>query len=395
MNFYEWTDTGNYKPDQKVRWHACDPDFYKYLIGIIQTARLSVHLQYYIIDPDSTGLPILEACKAAAKRGVKVKILADGFGSDKLTTEHVNELESAGVDFRFFKPFIYSDEFYVGRRLHHKIVVIDEAIAIVGGMNIADRYPGNESTPPWIDYAVTVEGDVSKDLAEYCNNFFHKSNKKLNRSLKNMFRSQGELRSNTSWARMRVNDSLRGKREISSSYNRATRRAKSSITIIGGYFLPGRRYRRNLVYASRKGVQIKVILTKNSDVKMVKYASDYLNGFLIRNKIQIYEANETMVHGKVMIVDELYSTVGSYNQNNLSALLSIETNIDIIDQKFSSDFKAHLDQLIEEQCTRVTAENYYKKSTILTQLLRWFSYKILRVSLRILLLLNRVFSIKE
>jgi cardiolipin synthase len=362
---------------------------------LILHSHTSVHLQYYIIDPDSTGEVILQACKEAAQRGVKVMFVADAFGSDKLTRVHIEDLNSAGVNFRYFKPVFSSGEFYVGRRMHHKILVVDEKISVVGGMNIADRYPGTDGALPWIDYAVSVSGNVSRDLARYCEKIFYRSSITGKGQFNNPFRPFRNLDRSATWVRMRINDSLRGRREVSNSYNRATRRARRSITIVGGYFLPGARYRRNLIYASRNGVEIRVILTRNTDVKLVKLASDYLYRFLLRNGIRVFESNERMVHGKVAVVDDTFVTIGSYNQNNLSALLSLEANIDIVDEKFATSFRSHFDELIREECTEVTIEKFLNRSTFGKQFLRWLSYKMLRVSLRILLLMNRVLSPKE
>jgi cardiolipin synthase A/B len=393
--YYNWTDTSFYKTAQNLRWHLCNADFFDYLVQMIDSAQESIQLQYYIIDPDSTGIPVLTACRRAAERGVSVKLLADGFGSDKLTDKDEATLKLAGVDFRFFRPLITSGEFYVGRRMHHKILIVDEKIGVVGGMNIADRYKGIEGNPAWIDYAVSVEGEVCKDLTKYCNKIFNKESKPSIKNVKNPFKPTKTLDTSKSWVRLRVNDALRGKREISNSYNRATRRAAKSIVIVGGYFLPGRRYRRNLIFASRKGVEIRVILTKNTDVKLAKYASDYLYNFLMRNKVRIFESNNAMVHGKVAIVDDMFTTIGSYNQNNLSAMLSLEANIDVIDADFSTNFRKHLDSIIDNECTEITPEYFYRKSTIAIKIRRWVSYKLLRISLRILLLLNRIFVLRD
>lgn len=395
MQAYEWTDTAFFEKCHDPKWHACDAEFYRYMEQLILKSESSVHLQYYIIDPDLTGMMILDACKAAASRGVKVMLVADAFGSDRLGRTHIEELQASGVQFRYFKPVFSSGEFYVGRRMHHKILVVDEKTSVVGGMNIADRYPGTGGEPPWIDYAVSVTGNVSRDLARYCEKIFYRSSITGKGQFNNPFRPFRRLSRSETWVRLRINDSLRGRREISNSYNRAARRAKVSMTIVGGYFLPGARYRRNLVYASRKGVEIRVILTRNTDVKLVKLASDYLYRFLLRNGIRVFESTKRMVHGKVAVVDDTFVTIGSYNQNNLSALLSLEANLDIIDEKFAGDLRSHFDQMISSECTEITFENYLRRSTFGKQFLRWLSYKLLRVSLRILLLINRVINIKE
>lgn len=143
-------------------------------------------------------------------------------------------------------------------------------------------------------------------------------------------------------------------------------------------FYPGRKYRKILQNASNRGVEIKIIMTKFSDVPTVKYASDYLYGWLLRNKIKIFEYNNAMVHGKVAIVDETWSTIGSYNQNHLSAYLSIELNLDIVNTEFSKKFNNHLLEVIKNECTEVTTDSYYRDASVFAKLRRWISYQLVK-----------------
>ncbi len=392
METTDWSDSIFYKPGHQVKWFRSGETYFQFLCKLILSARKVIHIQFYIIDPDETGTMILDACKSAAKNGIQVFMLVDRFGSDKLTKEHESELTDSGINFRFFKPLYSKGEFYVGRRMHHKVMVVDNEKAVVGGANIANRYRGNHEEKAWIDYAVLVEGPLCPDLTKYCEKYYFQNFTPKRPTLKFPLQSGIKFFADESYARMRINDSLRGKREISISYNRATRRAKKSITIVGGYFLPGRRYRRILTNAVKRGVEIRIIMTKYSDVKVVKYASDYLYKFLLTNNIKIFESNDTMVHGKVAMVDDTYCTVGSYNQNHLSALLSIELNIDIIDQEFTSGFREHMDILIKTECTEVTKENFDQNSTFVLRSKRWFSYQMLRISLRGILLFNKIFG---
>ncbi len=102
-----------------------------------------------------------------------------------------------------------------------------------------------------------------------------------------------------------------------------------------------------------------------------------------------------MVHGKVAIVDETWATVGSYNQNHLSAYLSIELNLDIVSHSFGSGFNNHLLEVIDTECTEVTTESYNRNSSALSKLRRWVSYQLVRLSLRILFVVNRIFNVND
>ncbi|MBL0341718.1 MAG: hypothetical protein IPP71_12715 [Bacteroidetes bacterium] len=370
--------------------------FFEHMNVLIAKAEKIIHLQIYLIDPDETGNLLMGALITAAKRGVEINLVIDDFGSAKLSEAETQKLIEAGINVKRFEPFLASDKFYVGRRMHHKIMVVDEKFAMVAGVNIADRYRGSTLTPPWLDYGVFVEGPVCKELAIACvrimeRKFIPASPKwpKLPR------KGKGLNVDDEVWVRIRKNDWLRNKREITQSYNKASQMATKSITIVGGYFLPGRKYRRILANASRKGVEIKIIMTHFSDVPTVKYASDYLYGWMLRNNIRIFESKTSMVHGKVAIVDETWSTIGSYNQNHLSAYLSIELNLDIVNREFSTNFHNHLLEVIDKECIEVTQESYYRNSSVFSKLRRWTSYQLVRISLRMLFIVNRIFGIND
>ena len=114
--------------------------YFDCLLTTIESARQSIHLQTYIYDDDETGELVASALKAAVKRNVEVYLLADGYASGSMSRSFINGLREAGIHFRFFDPIFKSKYFYFGRRLHHKVVVVDGSFALVGGVNISNRY---------------------------------------------------------------------------------------------------------------------------------------------------------------------------------------------------------------------------------------------------------------
>ncbi len=390
-----WKDVTNYKDGHTVEWMRGGTAFFQELVRLIHSAQKNIHFQVYLIDPDETGIMILKALEDVARKGIEVNLVVDDFGSGKLKEIHEESLAAAGVLFKRFETLMSTDKFYVGRRMHHKILIIDEKIAIVGGMNIANRYSGTPDLPAWLDYAVKVEGPVCAELTVACKRILERQFKPSTPKWPQIFTSKRSLDITKTWVRIRKNDWLRNRVEITQSYNRAVRLSNKSITIVGGYFLPGRRFRSLLANASKRGVEIRIIMTQLSDVPVVKYASDYLYGWLLRNKIRIYESHNSMVHGKVAIVDKTWATVGSYNQNHLSAYLSIELNLDIVSHPFASGFNDHLLEVIKTECNEVTTESYQRNSSPLSKLRRWVSYQLVRLSLRILFVVNRIFNVND
>jgi cardiolipin synthase len=390
-----WRDIHDYIEGHTLAWYRGGKAFFDELAGLIDSARQEIHFQVYLIDPDETGWFIMDRLMAAAQRGVTVYLVVDDFGAGKLTEATTNKLEASGIIFKRFEPYFMTGKYYVGRRMHQKVVVIDERIAVVGGMNVADRYRGTPDQPAWLDYAVRVEGPVCVQLAKACLRVMERQFLPAAPRWPNILKRGGRLDPDKTWVRIRKNDWLRNRREITSGYNRAVRNARHTITIVGGYFLPGLHFRRLLAAASRRGVAIRIILTRFSDVPVVKYASDFLYGWLLRNKIRIYESKEAMVHGKVAIVDDLWVTVGSYNQNHLSAYLSLELNLDIVNREFAAGFHRHLLEVIDHECAEVTYDSYERRAGWYTKLRRWVSYQLVRLSLRMLFAVNRIFGVND
>jgi cardiolipin synthase len=114
-------------------------DYFQRLTDLISNAQTEIHLQTYIFKNDSTGTMIVNALKEAAARNVKIYLFLDTYGSSLLSWAFVKELESQGIKVRFFSLFFSKNIFHLGRRLHHKVAVADDKIALIGGINVADN----------------------------------------------------------------------------------------------------------------------------------------------------------------------------------------------------------------------------------------------------------------
>jgi len=156
------------------------------------------------------------------------------------------------------------------------------------------------------------------------------------------------------------------------------------MIIFASYFLPGRNERRLLRNASRRGVDIKIVLSAESDAPVFKRATNFLYDFILRNNITIYEYLPANLHAKVATVDGKWSTIGSYNLNHLSDYGSIEMNADILDSGFASDFEALLLKIIRKDCRQVTFEEYAHRKTWLFQLTDWVAYQMIRIMMRVM-----------
>lgn len=376
-----------YYPADNVRLVYSGNDYFQRLEKIIDDSKFELHIQTYKFDNDSTGLSIIEKLKNAADRNVKIFILLDSFGSSNFPNYLKRELRDHGINLRFFAPLLSTHSFYLGRRLHHKVVTADNEIALIGGINIADKYHGTSLQLPWLDYAVELKGSICQGIQKFCNNIYHK------RSYRKIKSPTEEFNIDKTLIRIAINDWVNNKTEISKSYLTAIRKAKHEIIIVGGYFIPGRRIRIALRQASKRGVKVKIILAGISDIKLVARATEFFYSYLLRHNIELYEWRGSVLHGKAAVIDNEWSTIGSFNLNHLSSYASIEMNVEIDSAEFSNVFVTHLYEIIS-RCRLVSRVTYESKNIWLNKLLNWISFRLIRISSFVLTLFSyhRIFK---
>ncbi|TRX28607.1 hypothetical protein FNW25_04250 [Flavobacterium franklandianum] len=350
-------------------------DYFSRLERIILESKTEIHIQTYIFDYDNTGKRIIAALKEAASRNVKINILIDGFGSLSFPTEIINELSKIGIELRVFSPFFSANSLYIGRRLHHKIIVSDAKTALIGGINIAEKYHGTEKTTPWLDYAVEINDEnIAESLQKLCRDIYFKNRIIRRKEITSIF-DKGEVNSIS----VLQNDWLKRKNEIFKTYINKISTAEKEIVIVSSYFLPGKRLINALKKASQKGVIIKLILSGISDVPMARRASCHLYSKLLRFNIELYEWKKSVLHGKIAVIDGNWTTIGSFNLNNLSSFASIEMNVAIDSEDFATNYLLHLNEIIA-QCDRITPETLKLTHVLTSKLTNWFSYWISRTA---------------
>lgn len=369
----------NYTVNNRVQLVRSGKDYFNTLVNTINKAQESIHLQTYVFSNDETGQFVAKALKEAALRGVKVYLLADAYASQGLSKDFIEGLTYSGINFRFFEPLFRSKYFYFGRRLHHKVTVIDVKYAIVGGINIANRYNDIGGEPAWLDFALLVEGEVVKELCVLCWKTWEGF--KVNVSTPcytNNF--QFTIPANESVeVKMCRNDWIRRKNEITATYVSMLRNASKEVTILCSYFLPGKVIRKQMLYAIKRGVTIRVVAAGRSDVEMMKYAERWLYDWLLRNGIHLYEYNKNILHAKVSVCDDEWMTIGSYNINNISAYASIELNLDVRNASFSQSTRLIMEKIIAEDCVRITPARLLAAKNIFNQFMGWLSYQLFRL----------------
>ncbi|MBU0731146.1 MAG: cardiolipin synthase ClsB [Proteobacteria bacterium] len=344
-------------------------------------ARKEIYLETYIYENDVTGQRITEALTRAARRGVKVHVMIDGYGSKDLPRSMLDVLRAGGVKTLIYRPKISPWTFRRKRlrRLHRKIAVIDREIAFVGGMNIIGD-SGTTGEPPHHDYAVAVQGplvDVIRLSAQrlwslVAWSYFRKGT--ILKSAPPVLTFTGGRMS----AAFLVRDNIGHRRDIEAAYLQAIDRAQSEIILANAYFLPGFNFRHALINAARRGVRVVLLLQGRVEYFLQHYASRALYGTFLDAGIEIYEYQKSFLHAKVAVIDGHWATVGSSNIDPFSLLLSREANVVVDDEEFGATLTQSLKKTMATEGLRILRDKW-KQQSVGLRFMSWCSYGLLRL----------------
>ena len=361
-------------------------EFFPALIAAIAEAQHDIHVETYIFAADRSGLAVADALIAAARRGVGVRVLVDGFGTPDFAQTVQPRLAAAGVMALVYRPEVarFRLRRHRLRRLHRKLAVIDGTVAFVGGINIVDDLSDAQRSPGRYDYAVRVEGPLLQPIARSVRRLWeiatwvsHKRRFRLATGARPARAPRGEQR-----AAFVVRDNIRHRRDIEESYLAALADARRSIVLANAYFLPGRRFRRALVDAAQRGVDVCVLLQGRVEYRLAHYATQALYDRLLRAGIRVFEYQRSFLHAKVAVVDAAWATVGSSNIDPFSLLLAKEANVVALDTGFAGQLRASLQKAMRDDAVELHAADWQRRPWP-SRLLRWASYNVVRAALGI------------
>ena len=349
--------------------------YYEKFLKMIRSAKESIHLQTYIFEIDAIGSKVQYELIEAARRGVEVCVLVDSIGSRNLTHDAEVKFAEGGVHFCRFNGIQIKWLYRWGRRLHHKILLIDYKEAMVGGINVLDSCLP-ESTIPQLDFAVYFNGPSTVKLAAYTQHIFRKASKKnvSNKNEKEFIHHETGLDLGIS-----INDWIHGRAVITKQYARITKEAQHQITIINSYFFPRKKFMKQLTDAAARGVRVRLILPKYSDWPSYILASEYLYDYFLKRGVEIYLWKKSVLHGKLATVDNKWSTIGSFNLNYTSYQQNLEMNIDIYSPKYTEFLNHEIETTILTGCERVDPSGHIEKHPLKTRVSRFVFYIILSI----------------
>ncbi len=367
--------------------------YFPALAAALDAAAAEVFLETYIFADDQTGSLIADALARAAARGVATHLLLDGFGARDFAPRLRGMLAAAGVELLVFRPQVSPWPLWRQRsrlrRMHRKLACADGAVAFVGGINVIDDYDTPDQTPPRYDYAVRIEGPLAARVrGETARLWTRVSWATLGRRWPGFAPharraprpapAQPGPNPGGQRAALVVRDSVRHRRDIEETYLELIGTAREEVLIASAYFFPGRRFRRALAAAARRGVRVTLLLQGRVEYVLLHYASRALYGSLLASGIAIQEYHRSFLHAKVAVFDRRVASVGSSNIDPFSLLLAREANVFVDDPHFAAELRSSLMEAIERGARAVPLTRWRRLSLWLRVRI-WIGYRIARL----------------
>jgi cardiolipin synthase A/B len=345
-----------WRDGNRVRLLENGEEFYPRVFDAIGRARSEVFVETFILFDDPVGRQLQRALIAAARRGARVELTVDGYGSHDLPAPFLDALTTAGVRVHLFdpRPRLLGLRVNIFRRMHRKIVVVDGRVAFVGGLNYSRDHVRDHGPAAKQDYAVEVEGPLAADVRALAAGAVAPPSRWWRRRP-----AAGALMppdAGRAVALLAARDNHRRRDEIEWHYRDAIRRARREVIVANAYFFPGYRLLRELRDAARRGVDVRLVLQGNPDMPWVRWVALTLYDYLLQGGVRIYEFCERPLHAKVAVIDGEWATVGSSNLDPLSLSLNLEANVVVRDREFAGHLRERLARLMDEHCVAVGPE---------------------------------------
>jgi cardiolipin synthase len=356
------------------------PATYKSMFEALQAARSHIHLEMYIIEDDEVGQRFADALIAKRKQGVQVVLIYDSVGSLATPKEYFQRLQDAGVDtleFNPVNPLAAKAGWQLNQRNHRKLLIVDGKVAFLGGINISGVYSSGSLTAgsrssakktdgektdkrdqrPWRDTQIRVEGPV---VAELQKTFIEAWQKQKNEPppTKNPFpplKPEGKetVRVVAGWADETVS-------AVYVTLLSAINSAESEILLTIAYFVPDPQLMGALKDASKRGVDVKIILPSYTDFWAVFHAGRSHYDELLEAGVKIYERQDRVLHAKTALVDGVWSTIGSTNLDWRSLLHNHELNAVVLGTEFGAQMHAMFERDLAAS-QQITLEQWRKR----------------------------------
>jgi cardiolipin synthase len=349
--------------------------YFDHLIKDIEDAKNSITVEMYIFNDDLLGKKLAGHLVAAQIRGVKVQIIVDGVGSYNFYERLGGLFEKHGITVRTFNPlpllhpltkkvnFLRKFQIFMlrlgrlNKRNHRKVVTIDEQIMYTGSFNFTAEHTSFHHTHAWKDVGIRVTGQMVK---------YAVLNFKRNWRLRDYYRYKKTLkklpRSNWRHSPLRMNHTLVMKRYFYKNFLNHIHRAQKRIWFVTPYFIPRRRIIRLLGAAAERGVDVRILTTWKTDVKIFRALQFFYYPYLLSKGVKVFQYADTVLHAKNYIIDE-WMTVGSTNLNHRSLIHDLEVDLVVQEEGNLKKMEAHFLELTEN-LPLVTVDDLRSRSVV-------------------------------
>ena len=326
------------------------------MLDAIRAASRTITFETYIYWSGDIGRAFAQALAERAKNGVKVHVLLDWLGSQKMDEASLAMMRAAGVEVERYHPVRWYTLSKLNNRTHRKLLVVDGRVGFTGGVGIADKWTGNAQDPDhWRDTHYRIEGPaVAQMQSAFMDNWTKVTGKVLH--TEDYFpetKSAGRH-----YAQVFQSSAEGGSESMHLMYLLSIAAARKTIHLSMAYFAPDAIAFETLIAALRRGVKIQILLPgPHTDAEIVQHASRAKWGELLQAGAELYQYQPTMFHCKVLVVDGLWTSVGSTNFDNRSFRLNDEANLNIYDAEVAAQQLAIFNDDLK-QSRRVTYEEW-------------------------------------
>jgi cardiolipin synthase A/B len=328
------------------------------MLEAIRGARESITFETYIYWSGDIGQQFSDALCERAKAGVKIHVMLDWLGADRIDAKFVTAMKAAGIEVERYHPLRWYNWSRMNNRTHRKLLVVDGRIGFTGGVGIADAWEGDANAKDhWRDSHYKIEGPaVAQMQAAFGDNWIKAKAKvlfgsayypelaQIGRSRAQVFKSSPD----------------EGSESVRLMYLLSIASASKSIRLQAAYFVPDDLTIDTLVTARKRGVKIEIIVPgPQTDSEIVQGASRSRWSELLDVGVLIYEFQPSLYHCKVLIVDDVWVSVGSTNFDNRSFRLNDEVNLNVYDDVFAAEQVAifEVDKNVSRLMTRTDFKN--------------------------------------
>ncbi|MCR2745902.1 phospholipase D-like domain-containing protein [Limnobacter parvus] len=405
-------------------------------LNAIEQAQQEVRIETYIFADDAAGEAFFNAMCDAVERGVKVQLVLDGFGGHEGVRTWVPSLLERGVQVRVFRPenFMFTLNPRRLRRMHRKIIAVDNSVAFVGGINLIDdmnhdgerdellkateraeqkRVPSwaasggmranamavnkellDQTLGPRYDFAVQLQGPVVQDVWHnmewlwlqigpggrvtdtFSSSWWKERVEKFQRALIRQRAAPTPKKLGKVKVQLAVRDNFRLRRRIERAYVQALGKAQRNVILSNAYFLPGRTLHKAILTARKRGVRVQLLLQGRVEYRFQHYATQSLYSSLLNAGVEIYEYLPSFLHAKVAVVDAQWATVGSANLDPLSSLFAREANVIVYNREFAVQLRDELVNAIENDSRQIQPHEHAERS-VKERVYSWVCYKLM------------------